>query len=202
MLDVVDINLAILLAVAAVWLAAGIVADGLPQARTAGALRRRTGWLLALTATGLAGTAAAAVRALGSPATTADQAVLGLALPAASATVVAALTVRRLSRLRTSAGAFAAAPGTPAPPALVAGAAHPMVALPVQVAGLVSLPAAVTATGLVPLTGPSATGPVLTAAVLAVATIGVRHALRHSRLTELAVTVRPRSARAADVLRV
>jgi hypothetical protein len=77
-----------------------------------------------------------------------------------------------------------------------------MIALPVQVTGLVMLPALVTAAGLVPLTSPNMIGAVLTAVVLAVGTIGVRHALRHSRLVERAVTIRSRSSRAAGVLHV
>jgi hypothetical protein len=198
-----DMDLAIPLAVAGIWLAAGAIADGLPQLRTARALRRRAGWLLGLTLAGLAVMVALGLGALFSKApTVADRAGVGLVLPAVPATVVAALTVRRLRRLWAGAGAFAAAPETPAPPALVAGGAHPMIALPVQVTGLASLPAAVTAAGLVPLTAPGTLGLALTAAGLAVVVIGVRHALRHSRLVESAVTLRPASARPAGVLHV
>jgi len=198
-----DTDLAILLAIAAVWLAAGLVAEGLPKLRTARVLRRRTGSLFALVGLGLAGMAAVGLNGLATAGSTvADQVSAGLALPAAPAVIVAATTARRVRRLWVGAGAFATAPDTPASPTLRAAAAHPMIALPVQVTGLATLPAMVTATGLAPLTGPSMIGSVLTAAVLAVGLIGVRHALRHSRLVERAVTVRPRSPRPAGVLHV
>ncbi|MDG4791004.1 hypothetical protein O7626_34725 [Micromonospora sp. WMMD1102] len=198
-----DTDLAILLAISAVWLAAGLVVEGLPGLRAARALRRRTGLLLALVGSGLAGLAGVLLAGLVETAPTlADRTAAGLALPAVPATLVAVLTVRRLRQLRVGAGAFATAPETPAPPALRAAAAHPMTALPVQVTGLVMLPTLVTAAGLVPLTSPAMIGMVLTAAVLAVGTIGVRHALRHSRLVERAVTVRSRSARTAGALHV
>jgi hypothetical protein len=198
-----DTDLAILLAIAAVWIAAGLVVEGLPQLRAARPLRRRTGLLLALVGSGLAGLAGVLLAGLvEAEPTLADRTAVGLALPAVPAVVVATVTVRRLRQLWVGAGAFAQAPETPAPPALRAAAAHPMIALPVQVTGLVMLPALVTATGLVPLTSPGMIGVVLTAAVLAVGTIGVRHALRHSRLVERAVTVRSRSSRTAGVLHV
>ncbi|MBM0259004.1 hypothetical protein JNW89_21785, partial [Micromonospora sp. 4G55] len=53
-----DGHLIVLLPIAGVWLAAGVVADRLPRLDRARALRRRTGWLLALTLTGLGLTAA------------------------------------------------------------------------------------------------------------------------------------------------
>ncbi|MBF9132143.1 hypothetical protein I0C86_24800 [Plantactinospora sp. S1510] len=196
-------DLAILLAIAVVWLAAGVVAEGLPRLRSARPLRRRGGLLFVLVLSGLAGLAGVLLTgAVEAEPTLADQTAVGLALPAVPAVVVAVLTVRRLRELRVRAGAFAAAPETPAPPALRAAAAHPMIALPVQVTGLVMLPGLVTAAGLAPLTGPSMIGMVLTAAVLAIGTIGVRHALRHSRLVERAVTIRSRSSRAAGILHV
>ncbi|HEY0700157.1 MAG TPA: hypothetical protein VGD43_20420, partial [Micromonospora sp.] len=89
---------------------------------------------------------------------------------------------------------FATAPGTPVPPALRAVAAHPMTALPPQVAGLLTLPAMVTATGLVPLAATGVTAFTLTAAVPVAVTIGLRHAVRHSRLAGSAVTLRRASA--------
>lgn len=196
-------DLAILLAIAVVWLAAGVVAEGLPRLRSARPLRRRSGLLFALVLSGLAGLAGVLLTgAVEAEPTLADRTAVGLALPAVPAVVVAVLTVRRLRELWVRAGAFAAAPEAPAPPALRAAAAHPMIALPVQVTGLVMLPGLVTAAGLVPLTSPSMIGMVLTAAVLAIGTIGVRHALRHSRLVERAVTIRSRSSRAAGILHV
>ncbi|MEE6258561.1 hypothetical protein [Plantactinospora sonchi] len=190
-----DTDLAILLAIAVVWLTAGLVADGLPGLRTARALRRRAGVLFGLAALGLAGLGGVLLAGLvESGPTLADRAAAGLALPLGSAGFVALLTVRRVRRLRIRASTFAAAPRTPAPPRLRAAAAHPMVVLPVQVTGLVMLPVLVDATGLVPLTGPGMLGVVLTAVVLAVGTIGVRQALRHSSLVERAVTRRSHSS--------
>jgi hypothetical protein len=118
------------------------------------------------------------------------------------ALVVGVRTVGRLRRLWVGARAFATAPGTPVPPALRAGAAHPMIALPLQMAGLATLPAMVTASGLVPATDSGLAGLVLTAAGLTVVTVGIRHALRHSRLVERAVLVRSASSPAVGSLHV
>ncbi|PWU48284.1 hypothetical protein DLE60_34465, partial [Micromonospora globispora] len=90
-----DDHLTVLLPIAAVWLAAGIVADGLPRLDRARALRRRTGWLSTLTLTGLGLTAAVLIAGLQSAGTTpVDRAAAGLALAAAPAAVVALCTVR------------------------------------------------------------------------------------------------------------
>lgn len=187
----VDIDLGILLAVAAVWLTAAAVAEGLPATGSARALRRRTGLLIALTGTGLAAMATVAAVAVSTTDAAADDALRALALPAVPAVVVAGATMRRLQRLYRGAGAFATAPHTPAPPMLRAGAAHPLIAMPLQVAGLLTLPAMVTTAGLVELTGPATLGLVLTGAAMAWVAIGVRHALRHNRLAEGAVTITP-----------
>ncbi|MEU6072481.1 hypothetical protein [Micromonospora sp. NPDC047074] len=196
-------HLTVLLPLAAVWLAAGWLADGLPRLDHARALRRRTGWVLALTLAGLGLTAAVLVAGLSSAgATAADRAAAGLGLAAAPALVVAASTVRRMRRLRAGAGALASAPGTPAPYGLRAAAGHPLVGLPVQVTGLTILPAVVTASSPGLPFGPGATGAAITVGVLGVAAIGVRHALRHSRLVERATPARPASPRAASPLHV
>ncbi|MFI6758267.1 hypothetical protein ACIBF5_03860 [Micromonospora sp. NPDC050417] len=200
-----DIDLAVLVAVAVVWLAAGLVADGLPQLDSPRTLRRRTTWLLALTGTGLGTLAALGLVALvAAGPTVADRAPLALLLPSVPATAVALLTVGRLRRLRAGAGAFASAPDAPLSPALRAGAAHPMIALPLQVAGLVTLPALVSATSLVPVA--ALTGFALTTSLAVVSVIGVRHALRHNRLSENSITVRPSargtSARPTRILHV
>ncbi|MGW0434644.1 hypothetical protein ACWDV4_19160 [Micromonospora sp. NPDC003197] len=203
MLGRVDLDLIARLAITALWLATGIVADGLPRLSTARALRRRTGWLAGLALTGLVGLTVLGAEALNSrDLVLTDATVAGLALPMVPATVVALGTVRRVRRLWTGAAAFVSAPGTPTAPALSAGAAHPMIAMPIQVTGLATLPAAVTAAGLLPLTGPNLIGLVLTGAVIVVVAIGARHALRHSRLAEAVITGRPRSPRPAGVLHV
>ncbi|PZF98630.1 hypothetical protein [Micromonospora deserti] len=195
-------HLAVLLPAAAVWLAAGYVADGLPRLDQARALRRRAGWLLALTLTGLGLTAAVLAAGLSNPGSTAaDRAAGGLAVATGPALVVAVCTVRRVHRLRAGAGAFSAAPETPAPHGLRAAAAHPLVGLPLQVTGLAILPAVVAAYAPDLLAGPGVTGPAITVGALGVGAIGVRHALRHSRLAERARSASA-SARATGPLHV
>ncbi|SCG79508.1 hypothetical protein GA0070609_5921 [Micromonospora echinaurantiaca] len=185
-------HLAVLLPVAAVWLAAGYVADGLPRIDRAHALRRRAGWSLVLTLTGLGLTAAVLTAGLSSGgATMADRAAGNLALAGGPAALVALCAVRRLRRLWAGAGAFAAAPDTPAPHGLRAAAAHPMIGLPVQVTGLATVPALLTAGGADLLVEPGVTGPAITVGALCVAVLGVRHALRHNRLAERALPAEP-----------
>ncbi|MFF4891617.1 hypothetical protein [Micromonospora chersina] len=199
-----DERLTVLLPLAAVWLAAGVVADGLPRLDRARALRRRTGWLSALVLTGLALTAAVLAVGLQSAGTTAlDRAAAGLTLAAAPALVVAACTVRRIRWLRAGAGAFAAAPDTPAPHGLRAAAAHPLIGLPLQVTALAMLGAVLPAAGVDLFATPAVAGPATTVAVLGVIAIGVRHALRHNRLAERALPpATVASARAAGPLHV
>ncbi|ADU05628.1 MULTISPECIES: hypothetical protein [Micromonospora] len=199
-----DDRLALLLPVAAVWLAAGLVAEGLPGLDRARALRRRTGWLSVLVLTGLALTAAVLAAGLQSAGdTTVDRAAAALGVAAVPAAVVAVCTVRRVRRLRSGAGAFAAAPETPAPHGLRAAAAHPLIALPLQATAIAVLVAVLPAIGVDLFTAPGVAGPVITVGVLGVCAIGVRHALRHNRLAERAMpaaeAVSARPARALHV---
>lgn len=183
-----DSHLLVLLPVAAVWAAAGVVADGLPRLDRACALRRRTGWLSALALTGLALTAAVLALGLQSDGTTPiGRAAADLRLAAAPALVAAVCSVRRIRRLRAGAGAFATAPDTPAPHGLRAAAAHPLLGLPLQVTALAVLPAVVSAAGVHLLAAPAVAGPAITVGALGVLVIGVRHALRHNRLVERAM---------------
>ncbi len=198
-----DDHLAVLLPVAAVWVAAAVVADGLPRLDRARALRRRTGWLSALTLAGLALTAAVLFAGLQSAGgTPVDRAATGLAVAAFPALVVAVCTVRRVRRLRAGAGAFARAPETPAPHGLRAAAAHPLIGLPLQVTALAVVPAVISAAGVDLFTGAGATGAAITAGTLGVAAIGVRHALRHNRLAERALPAAVASPRAASPLHI
>ncbi|MCX4469142.1 hypothetical protein OOK41_02230 [Micromonospora sp. NBC_01655] len=199
-----DGHLIVLLPVAGVWLAAGILADRLPRLDRARALRRRTGWLLALTLTGLGLTAGVLAAGLQSAGTgTVDRAAAGLALAATPALLVGASTARRVRRLWTGAGALATAPHAPAPHGLRAAAAHPLVGLPLQVTGLATIPGVLSASGLDVFAGPGTTGAGVTIGALGVVAIGVRHALRHSRLAERALPQRqPASPRAASPLHV
>ncbi|MFC8847042.1 MULTISPECIES: hypothetical protein [unclassified Micromonospora] len=194
-----DGHFIVLLPISGVWLAAGFLADRLPRPHRARALRRRTGWLFALTLTGLGLTAAVLAAGLTSAGTgTVDRAAAGLALAATPALLVAVVTARRVRRLWAGAGAFAAAPGTPAPHGLRAAAAHPLVGLPIQVTGLATVPGVLSASGLDLFAGPGTTGAAVTVAALGITAIGVRHGLRHSRLVERAVPQRTGSARAAS----
>ncbi|QGN46096.1 hypothetical protein ACN26Y_07270 [Micromonospora sp. WMMD558] len=197
-------QLVVLLPLAVVWLAAGWLADRLPRATYARDLRRQAGRVLALTATGLVLTATVLVVGLSSgDSSPADRAAAGLGLAAVPAIAVAACAVRRVRRLWAGAGAFAAAPATPAPHGLRAAAAHPLVGLPVQLTGLAILPALAAALAPGMLTGDGATGPAITVGALGVVVIGVRHALRHNRLVERATPpARPGSARPAGALHV
>ncbi|WP_430499122.1 hypothetical protein ACQRWP_28445 [Micromonospora trifolii] len=180
-------QLTILLPVAAVWLAAGVVADGLPRLRHTRMLRRRTGWLLVLALTGVALTAVVLGGGLLSAGTApVDRAAAGLTLAAGPALVATVCSVRRIRRLWAGAGAFASAPATPAPHGLRAAAAHPLVGLPLQVTALATVPALIAAAGADLGADPGVTGPAITVGALAVIAIGVRHALRHNRFAERA----------------
>ncbi|WP_328341597.1 hypothetical protein [Micromonospora sp. NBC_00421] len=180
-----DGHLIVLLSIAAVWLAAGVVADGLPRLDRARALRRRTGWLLVLSLAGLGLTMTVLAAGLTSAGDTpVDRAAGQLPLVAVPALVVATSTVRRVRRLRAGAGAFAAAPETPAPYGLRAAAGHPLVGLPLQVTALATVPGLLRAAGLDLGVDNGVAGVALTAGGLAVLAIGVRHGLRHNRLAE------------------
>lgn len=206
------IDLAVLLVPAVLWLAAGLLADGLSGAATTRRLRRRAGSLLVLVWAGLVGTGALLCAALlgdGSPVL--DRVEPLLLLATAPVVLVAGRTVRRLHRLRAGAAAFSATPDTPVPPALRAAAAHPLVVLPVQLSGLLALPvvgvAVAAATGAGAPASPDTAGAgtaglVVTVIMLVAVLTGVRHALRHSRLEERAVTLRTATPRAGGLLEV
>jgi hypothetical protein len=186
-------DLALIGALAAVWLAAGLLADGLPAARTAAELRRRATLLSVLAGSGVAVFVAipmVAATVLG--ASSAPSAALLATVPAM---VVLASTVRRLGQVRRGAGAFATAPQAPVPPGLRAAAAHPLVAAPLQVTGLAALIGIPIAGGLVTIPGADAAGIAITVVGLAVVAIGVRHALRHSRLAVRAVAPLTRASK-------
>jgi hypothetical protein len=104
-------------------------------------------------------------------------------LAAVPAMVVLTATLRRLGQVRRGAGAFTTAPHAPVPPGLRAAAAHPLVAAPLQVTGLATLVGLPIAAGLVTVPGADLAGVAITLVGVAVVAIGVRHALRHSRLS-------------------
>jgi hypothetical protein len=72
---------------------------------------------------------------------------------------------------------------TPAPPGLRAAAAHPLVTVPLQVTGLATLVGLPIAAGVVEVPGADAAGIAITGVAVAVTVIGIRAALRHSRLS-------------------
>ncbi|GIF09615.1 hypothetical protein Asi03nite_71530 [Actinoplanes siamensis] len=179
-------------ALALVWLVAGLLADGLPAAGTAHLMRRRSVLLTSLVGAGAAlFVAVPVVTALLPGASAAPAAAL---LPAVPALLVLTVGVRKLSWVRRGAGAFATAPLAPVPPALRAAAAHPLIAAPLQVAGLAAIVGLPLAAGLIQLPGgdvPATTGftgfagVAITLVAVAVVTIGIRAVLRHSRLAPL-----------------
>lgn len=187
--NAVDVNTAadliLISALAGVWLAAGLLAETLPAARTALELRRRSVLLSTLIALG-AGVFVAVplVADLVPGQSAAPAAALLAAFPGLFALVV---TFRRLTRVRQGAGAFAAAPQTPAPPALRAAAAHPLITTPVQVTGLAALVGLPIAGGLVHVPGATVAGIAISAVGAAVIVIAIRAAVRHSRLSLLAL---------------
>jgi hypothetical protein len=168
-------------ALAAIWLTAGLLADGLPVARSAAELGRRAGLLSILVGGGALVFVAVPVVTGALPGPSAAPA--AALLTAVPAMVVLTTTVRRLGQVRRGAGAFATAPRTPVPPGLRAAAAHPLIAAPLQVTGLAALVGLPIAAGVVTVPGDDVAGIAITLVGLAVLAIGIRHALRHSRLS-------------------
>ena len=165
---------------AGVWLTAGLLADALPSARTARELRRRARTLSMLVGGGVA--VFIAVPLVTGVLSGDSAAPAAAVLPAVPALVVVLVTTRRLAQVRRGAGAFATAPLTPAPPALLAAAAHPLVATPLQITGLAALAGVPIAAGVIEVPGAQVAGIVLTVVGVAVLALGIRHAIRHSRL--------------------
>jgi hypothetical protein len=172
-------------ALAAVWTAAGLVADGLQKARSAAELRRRAGWLSALVMIGAA--VFVAVPAVMWIRPGEQQAPTAALLAAVPGLVVLTMGVRRLGQVRRGAGAFATAPQTPVPPALRAVAAHPLIIVPMQVTGLAALIGLPIAARVVEIPASNVAGIATTVVGVAVIAIGIRAAVRHSRLSLLAL---------------
>ena len=172
-------------ALAAIWLTAGLLADGLPVARTTRELRRRAGALSMLVGGGAAVFIAVPVVTGALPGT--SVAPTAALLPAVPALIVLTATLRRLTQVRQGAAAFATAPLTPVPPALRAAAAHPLIAAPLQVTGLAAVVGLPIAARLVDIPGTDVAGIAITIVGLVVAAIGIRHAVRHSQFSGRAV---------------
>jgi hypothetical protein len=185
----VDVNTATDLilagALVVIWLTAGLLADALPGARTARELRVRAGTLSLIIG---GGAAVFVMIPLVTGLVPGDSAAPSAALaPAVPALIVLTASLRRLTQIRRGAGAFAAAPLTPMPPALRAAAAHPLLLVPLQVTGLAAVIGLPIAGGLVTVPGADLAGIAITVVGVAVVAIGVRAALRHSRLSLLAL---------------
>lgn len=178
---------------AAVWLTAGLLVEALPAARCARQLRRRAGFLSMVVGAGAAVFVAVPVVTGLIPGESAAPA--AALLPAIPALVVLTVSVRRLAQVRRGAGAFATAPLTPVPPGLRAAAAHPLVAAPLQVTGLATLVGLPIAAGVVTVPGSDIAGIAVTIVGVAVVAIGVRAALRHSRLSVRVVAPLKRAPR-------
>lgn len=178
---------------AAIWLVAGLLADDLPTARTAHELRRRTGIITFLVGAGAAVFVAIPVVTYVQPG--ASAAPVAALLPAAPALVVVTSSLHRLAVIRRGTAAFVAAPLTPAPPALRAAAAHPMVTVPIQVTGLASLIGLPIAGHVIDVPGADLAGSALAAIAVVVLAMAVRAGLRHSRLSVRAIAPAKRAPR-------
>jgi hypothetical protein len=184
------VDIALIGTLAVVMLAAGLLADGLPTARTAAEMRRRARLLSTLVGVGaVIYLSLPVVTTLMPGASNSPAAALLMGVPMV---VVLTTTRRRLAQVRGGAGAFATAPRAPVPPGLIAAAAHPLIAAPLQVAGLAAIIGVPIAAGLVDRTsvevsGAAVVGIALTATGLAVLATGIRHGLRHSRLSVRAI---------------
>jgi hypothetical protein len=200
----VDVNtvadLILVSALAAAWLTAGLLVEGLPSAQTALELRRRARSLSIVVGAGAAVFVAVPVVTRlvpgGSEAPTAALLAVGPAL------LVLTVSLRRLNQVRRGAGAFVAAPMTPVPPGLRAAAAHPLIAVPLQVTGLAALIGLPIAGRLVTVPGDdvaAVAGIAVCVVGLVVLAIGVRAAVRHSRLSLLALAPITRDRRRAPV---
>jgi hypothetical protein len=117
-------------------------------------------------------------------------------LPAVPAMIVLTLTVRRLTQIRRGAGAFATAPLAPIPPGLRAAAAHPLVSVPLQVTGLAAVSGIPIAAGFVTVPGSDSAGIGTSIAAAVVIVLGIRAALRHSRLSVKAIPPLKRAPKA------
>jgi hypothetical protein len=180
-------------ALAAIWLTAGLLVEGLSTANCASELRRRSGLLSMLVGAGAAVFVAVPVITGLIPGPSAAPA--AALLPAIPAMVVLTVSLRRLTQVRRGSGAFATAPRTPVPPGLRAAAAHPLVAAPLQVTGLATLVGLPIAAGVVSVPGSDVAGIAITIVAVAVVAIGIRAALRHSRLSVRVVAPLKRAPR-------
>jgi hypothetical protein len=175
------VDIALIGSLAVLWLAAGLIADGLPASATAAALHRRVVLLTGVVAAATAMVVAVPLVNLGRPGPEpAGTAIVLVCVPVA---VVLTISVRRLAQVRRGAAALATAPLAPLPPGLTAGAAHPLVVVPMQVAGLAAVAGLPIAAGVIDVPTAPLVAIVCGVAGLVAVAIAIRHGLRHSRLS-------------------
>jgi hypothetical protein len=174
-------DIALIGSLAVVWLAAGLIADGLPRSATAALLHRRAMLLSAVLGVGTAMLVAVPIVNLTRPGPeSAGTAAVLVCVPVA---VVLSISVRRLAQVRRGAAALTTAPHAPVPPGLIAGAAHPLVVVPMQVAGLAAVAGLPIAAGVIDVPTATLVAVVCGVAGLVAIAIATRHGLRHSRLS-------------------
>ncbi|MFG1607154.1 hypothetical protein [Actinoplanes sp. NPDC049265] len=175
------VDIALIGSLAVLWLTAGLIADGLPASATAAALHRRATLLTGVIAAGTAMLVAVPLVNLGRPGPEpAGTAIVLVCVPVA---VVLTVGVRRLARVRRGAAALATAPLAPIPPGLTAGAAHPLIVVPTQVAGLAAVAGLPIAAGVIDVSTALLVAVVGGVAGLVAVAIAIRHGVRHSRLS-------------------
>jgi hypothetical protein len=174
-------DIALIGALAVVWFAAGLIADGLPGSATAAAMHRRSALLSGVVGLGTAMLVAVPIINLSRPGPeSAGTAAVLICVPVA---VVLLISVRRLAQVRRGAAALTTAPHAPVPPGLIAGAAHPLVVVPMQLAGLAAVAGLPIAAGVIDVPTATLVGIVCGVAGLVGIAIATRHGLRHSRLS-------------------
>lgn len=174
-------DLALIGSLAVVWLAAGLIADGLPASATAAALHRRAALLSGVLGAGMAVLVAVPIINMSRPGPeTAGTAAALVCVPVA---IVLMISLRRLAQVRRGAAALATAPHAPVPPGLIAGAAHPLVIVPMQLAGLAAVAGLPIAAGLIDVPDTAVVGIACGVAGAAALAIAIRHGLRHNRLS-------------------
>jgi hypothetical protein len=174
-------DIALISALAVLWLAAGLIADGLPRSATATALHRHATLLSGMLGAGMAMLVAVPIINVSRPGPeTAGTAAVLVCVPVA---VVLTISMRRLAQVRRGAAALTTAPQAPVPPGLIAGAAHPLIVVPMQVAGLAAVAGLPIAAGVIDVPTALLVAIVCGVAGLVAVAIAIRHGLRHSRLS-------------------
>jgi hypothetical protein len=164
---------------AAVWAGAAVVTGALPAAGRVRSLRRRATVLTWLVVAGLVTLTMVLLGVASTPASGATSSVRA-ALIAAPAGVAALTSVPLLGGLRAATRAFTPAPGSPTPPVLRASSAHPLLAVPVQLAALAAVLGALLSVDLAGASHSPAT--LVTLVAVAGLAVALVNAVRYGRL--------------------